>query len=663
MISAVLDHLWQSTLVALGVGVLVMALREARASVRYGLWLAASVKFLVPFTAMAALGRLLAPAFHPPMQAAPDAVFIEQAAQPFSQSVPAAPAAQVAAPLAHAAASFDPTLLLPGAWALGSVAVVAFWLARWGRVQSARRRATPLALAAPMPVLASPWMREPGLVGFWRPVLLVPVALLDHLTPADVDALVAHEACHLRRRDNLTSAIHMLVEALFWFHPLVWWIGARLIEERERACDEAVVASGHDRAAYASSLLECCRLYLQSPLPCVSGASGSNLTRRVERIMTAPPRLALPRSRKAVLVAVGVCAVASPVLAGWLASPAVREAAAHVAALASKAAAVGARDVGMARLSPAAGAPPKVIAVAQTEAPPPLAAAADPDPEAGVTTVDVSDVSLAPVPNVQVSKASLIPISAQTPAAGALFAATVVAPATVPASLLADPAWVRLPTLASIIRVYPGAADRIQMPGRATMRCHADDRGYLSRCVVLSERPDGLGFGKAALFLQTEFKLRTLAGDGTPVQGHLVDVTIEFTPKYWARIVGEGGSRDASTPQVVRWVRGPFREPYGPARYPWQALSKGLAAEVSLDCKVRPDGYLSDCAVGRETPRGLGFGQQALLSKTDVLRVETRALDGSPMAGRTVEVRYVFNPPCDAMADRDQTPCQYGRTG
>jgi hypothetical protein len=50
----------------------------------------------------------------------------------------------------------------------------------------------------------------------------------------------------------------------------------------------------------------------------------------------------------------------------------------------------------------------------------------------------------------------------------------------------------------------------------------------------------------------------------------------------------------------------------------------------------------------------------ALLSKTSVLRVETRALDGSPMAGRMVEVRYVFNPPCDAMADRDQTPCAYG---
>lgn len=110
-------------------------------------------------------------------------------------------------------------------------------------------------------------------------------------------------------------------------------------------------------------------------------------------------------------------------------------------------------------------------------------------------------------------------------------------------------------------------------------------------------------------------------------------------------------------------MRGPFREPYGPVRYPWEAMSKGLAAEVSLRCKVGPDGYLTDCDVGRETRRGMGFGRMALLSKTGVLQVETRALDGSPMAGRTVEVRFVFNPPCNAPADRDQEPCAYGGRG
>ena len=87
---------------------------------------------------------------------------------------------------------------------------------------------------------------EPGVFGIFRPFLLLPEGLSDHLTPAQFEAIVAHELCHVRRRDNFSSAIHMVVEALFWFHPAVWWIRARLVEERERACDEAVLRMGSD---------------------------------------------------------------------------------------------------------------------------------------------------------------------------------------------------------------------------------------------------------------------------------------------------------------------------------------------------------------------------------------------------------------------------------
>ena len=335
MISAVLDHLWQSTLLAAVIGILAVAFRQARASVRYGLWLTASVKFLVPFAALSTLGRLLSHALRPPVEA--DTVFIARAAEPFSQ-----PAVTMAAPLAHAAIAphagvpLDLTPVLLGGWALGSAVVLIFWTMRWARIRALVRRATPVSLAAPMPVLASPTMLEPGLVGLWRPVLLVPEALFDHLDRPGIEALVAHEACHFRRRDNLTAAIHMLVEALFWFHPMVWWIGGRLVDERERACDEAVVGSGHDPAVYAASLLQCCRLFLQSPLRCVAGASGSNLSRRVEMIMTLPLLSPLSRPAKAVLIAAGLCALASPVAAGWLTAPAERQIVPRALALASR---------------------------------------------------------------------------------------------------------------------------------------------------------------------------------------------------------------------------------------------------------------------------------------------------------------------------------------
>ena len=82
---------------------------------------------------------------------------------------------------------------------------------------------------------------------------------------------------HLARRDNLTAAVHMLVEALFWFYPPVWLIGAQLIAERERACDERVLAQGHDPEIYSSGILKVCKFCIRSPLACAPGASGANL--------------------------------------------------------------------------------------------------------------------------------------------------------------------------------------------------------------------------------------------------------------------------------------------------------------------------------------------------------------------------------------------------
>ena len=77
----------------------------------------------------------------------------------------------------------------------------------------------------------------------------------------------------------------MVVEAVFWFHPLVWWIGARMVEERERACDEYVLRALGEPQSYAESILNVCKLYVESPLACVSGVNGSDLKKRVAAIM------------------------------------------------------------------------------------------------------------------------------------------------------------------------------------------------------------------------------------------------------------------------------------------------------------------------------------------------------------------------------------------
>jgi len=164
--------------------------------------------------------------------------------------------------------------------------------------------------------MSSPAIFEPGVFGLFRPALLVPENLVHQLTPQQLDAILAHELCHVRRRDNLAAAIHTAVEAVFWFHPLVWWLGARLIEERERACDEDVLRTGHEPEVYAEGILKICELYLQSPLRCVAGVTGGHLKRRIELIMNNPIRDRLTISRKLLLASVGTVVIAGPLLHG-----------------------------------------------------------------------------------------------------------------------------------------------------------------------------------------------------------------------------------------------------------------------------------------------------------------------------------------------------------
>ena len=91
------------------------------------------------------------------------------------------------------------------------------------------------------------------------------------LPAVQLEPIIAHEMFHVRGRDNLAAAMHTVVQALFWFHPLVWWLGNRLVDERERACDEAVLQSGHDPADYAEGILKVCKSNLMMPA-CVAGS-------------------------------------------------------------------------------------------------------------------------------------------------------------------------------------------------------------------------------------------------------------------------------------------------------------------------------------------------------------------------------------------------------
>ena len=112
----------------------------------------------------------------------------------------------------------------------------------------------------------------------------------------------------------------MVVEAVFWFHPLVWWLETRLIAERERACDEAVLAGGHEAKHYAEGILRVCQNYLESPLRCAAGVGGGNLTRRIEFILNPPRRVRIGALQTILLAAVASAVVAEPIVSGHLAA-------------------------------------------------------------------------------------------------------------------------------------------------------------------------------------------------------------------------------------------------------------------------------------------------------------------------------------------------------
>ncbi len=321
-ISHAINHVWQSTLFAFAAWLLaVTLLRKNRPQVRYGVWLAASVKFLVPFAALIGLGsrlgflRLAAPETPVGLYYAMDQLSLRMA----PQFVPSALRPTIPAP------GSPLPYLLPIVWACGVVVVAVKWYARWRQVRAAMRAASPVRMAEGVPVLSSPALRErglePGVVGLLRPAILVPEGIEERLSPEQFEAILAHECCHARRRDNLAASVHMSVEALFWFHPLVWWLGQKMMREREFACDDDVLRRNTNPAVYAEGILNVCKFYVESPLRCVSGVTGSNLKQRIEEIMTHRIADRLNVAKRVLLAAAVAGALAGPVGIGLLNTP------------------------------------------------------------------------------------------------------------------------------------------------------------------------------------------------------------------------------------------------------------------------------------------------------------------------------------------------------
>jgi bla regulator protein BlaR1 len=307
MTVALINHLWQSTLFCAAVWLITLALRSNGAALRHALWLTASIKFLVPFSALYELGALAG--LSSPVDAQP--ALLSQAVKLAGPVISPTQALLMPGP----ASVFGWTQLLAFAWIAGAATVATRWWLAWRAAGSMARAARP-APGSPPDVRVVDSAVEPAVARVFRPVVLLPAALPGRLSPAQLGAILAHERHHIARRDNLIAHVQRMVETLFWFHPLVWWIGRRLVDERERACDEAVLRAGHEPGDYAEGILAVCGLCRHERLPVAASALSGNLTRRIRGIITDPTPVA-PGFCKTVALSTCALAIAGvPLLSG-----------------------------------------------------------------------------------------------------------------------------------------------------------------------------------------------------------------------------------------------------------------------------------------------------------------------------------------------------------
>jgi beta-lactamase regulating signal transducer with metallopeptidase domain len=133
----------------------------------------------------------------------------------------------------------------------------------------------------------------PTVIGWIKPVVLLPASALAGLSPQQIEAILMHELAHIRRHDYVVNLLQTLVETLLFYHPAVWWLSRRIRAERENCCDDLAVRLCGDPFAYAAALADLEELrggtrHGEFLAMAASGGAGSSLVHRVRRLLGAP---------------------------------------------------------------------------------------------------------------------------------------------------------------------------------------------------------------------------------------------------------------------------------------------------------------------------------------------------------------------------------------
>ena len=299
---SLLHFLWQGTLIAVTLAVLLALARNRSASLRYAMSCGALLLMTAaPIVTLTRHDRAAAAA--PEIQRVPVA---------FEQVTPGAvaPDSGVADLSARFASwwqqrfhTLQPWMVL--AWSLGVLLLSLRYLGGWAAAQRLKSRMTRPAAAEwqstldrlaarlrvtrPVRLLESAAVRVPSALGTWKPVVLVPAASLAGIAPRHLEALLAHELAHIRRHDYLVNLLQSAIETLLFYHPAVWWVSHRARVERENCCDDLAIAATGSAKVFARALAEL-EERRASGLRLQTAADGGVLRRRVVRLLGASDR-------------------------------------------------------------------------------------------------------------------------------------------------------------------------------------------------------------------------------------------------------------------------------------------------------------------------------------------------------------------------------------
>jgi GWxTD domain-containing protein len=217
----------------------------------------------------------------------------------------------------------------------GVCCAAAEWTARLDRL------AARIRLSRPVTLFESSLADAPLVIGYLRPIVLMPVGLLAGLPAVQVEAILAHELAHIRRQDFIVNLAQTFVEGLLFYHPAVWWISYVIRAEREHCCDDVAVAVSGDARQYAAALaaLEQNRFAARE---LALAATGGSLVKRIHRILESPERSRAGFAPLASAIALTLATAAG--LAAWQATPARQVAAVPAASQVAPAASVAPAD-------------------------------------------------------------------------------------------------------------------------------------------------------------------------------------------------------------------------------------------------------------------------------------------------------------------------------